>query len=127
MNDHKNCLHCGHILRGRPDKKYCDDHCRSSYHNLQNAETSRVMRITNHILRRNRRILEYLCPQAEVKKLPIGNLLDHGFNLRYFTHTIEFTKGIRFQACYDYSYRIIHENMVVIRKSKNANQLLWVR
>jgi hypothetical protein len=31
----KKCLACNKTLRGRADKKFCDDYCRSNYNNLQ--------------------------------------------------------------------------------------------
>ena len=30
----KKCLSCGKLLKGRVDKKFCDDYCRNNYNNL---------------------------------------------------------------------------------------------
>ncbi|MBC7654417.1 MAG: DUF2116 family Zn-ribbon domain-containing protein, partial [Oligoflexus sp.] len=29
----KQCLDCGNSIKGRADKKFCDDQCRSNYNN----------------------------------------------------------------------------------------------
>jgi len=29
----RKCLHCDHVLKGRTDKKFCDDYCRNTYNN----------------------------------------------------------------------------------------------
>lgn len=29
------CMHCGGVLNGRADQKFCDLWCRSSYHNAE--------------------------------------------------------------------------------------------
>jgi predicted nucleic acid-binding Zn ribbon protein len=27
------CIFCGKVTKGRPDKKFCSDNCRNTYHN----------------------------------------------------------------------------------------------
>jgi hypothetical protein len=29
----RKCLNCDHVLKGRPDKKFCGDYCRNAYNN----------------------------------------------------------------------------------------------
>ena len=36
--DSKVCLACGKPLKGRIDKKFCDDYCRNNYNNQQKAK-----------------------------------------------------------------------------------------
>ena len=31
MKEEKRCLECGDVIKGRADKKFCDDQCRSNY------------------------------------------------------------------------------------------------
>ncbi len=63
------CLTCGTSIKGRTDKKFCDDYCRNSYHNKLNSDDNNYVRNVNNVLRRNRRILEEIIPDgAETAK-----------------------------------------------------------
>ena len=56
----KTCLACVKPLKGRIDKKFCDDYCRNNYNNLQKAKGnySSFVRNINNTLLKNRKILE---------------------------------------------------------------------
>ena len=58
----KTCLACGKTLKGRIDKKFCDDYCRNNYNNQQKAKGnhSAFVRNINNALLKNRKILESL-------------------------------------------------------------------
>ena len=58
QNETKTCLQCGKTLRGRADKKFCDDYCRNNYNNQLKANTNNYVRNINNALGKNRRILE---------------------------------------------------------------------
>ncbi len=53
----KNCLACERPIKGRTDKKFCDDSCRNNYNNRLNSDATPLIRNINNILRKNRRIL----------------------------------------------------------------------
>ena len=59
-SDTKKCLACSKPLKGRIDKKFCDDYCRNSYNNQQKAKGSHssYVRNINNALLKNRKILE---------------------------------------------------------------------
>ena len=61
----KKCIECNKLLKGRADKKFCDDLCRNSYNNKLNSDTNGYVRNINNTLRKNRRILEETLPAAE--------------------------------------------------------------
>ncbi|WP_431012719.1 DUF2116 family Zn-ribbon domain-containing protein, partial [Rahnella sp. PAMC25617] len=46
----KHCLNCGNVIQGRIDKKFCDDQCRNSFNNQQNALSTNYIRRVNHSL-----------------------------------------------------------------------------
>jgi predicted nucleic acid-binding Zn ribbon protein len=48
----KSCLKCGKTIRGRIDKKFCDDYCSNVYNNHIKAESNHYVRNINHILER---------------------------------------------------------------------------
>lgn len=99
MESEKVCLACGEIIKGRSDKKFCDDYCRNSYNNKLKSTSNNFMRKVNHILTRNRRILEQLLPPEEsMSKASEDKLKSEGYNFKYFTHqyTNKKTKSIFF-------------------------------
>ena len=65
--DTKNCLACGKTIKGRADKKFCDDYCRNNYNNLQKAKGSHssLVRNINNALLKNRKVLEAILPENE--------------------------------------------------------------
>ena len=74
------CLFCEKILKGRADKKFCDDVCRNAYHNEAAMEDEgEVRRITN-ILKKNRRILKKMLGNAKGKKGKKDVMMRKGFS-----------------------------------------------
>ncbi|MEI9808189.1 MAG: hypothetical protein WDO16_10100 [Bacteroidota bacterium] len=61
----KNCLACDKPLKGRSDKKFCDDYCRNTYNNQLKSISNNNIRNINNTLTKNRRILEGLLPETE--------------------------------------------------------------
>jgi len=80
----RHCLECGTPLKGRIDKKFCDDACRNSYNNRVNKDTKNLIRNTNNRLRKNYRILEALNVKNKTK-LSRSKLIEKGFDFNYFT------------------------------------------
>jgi stage II sporulation protein P len=84
----KSCLECGETIRGRSDKKFCDDQCRSNYNNRLLSENTSVVKQVNSILKKNRQILERHNPEAKTR-VKQATLRHEGFNFDYHTHTYE--------------------------------------
>lgn len=114
----RNCLHCGEPLRGRADKKFCDDQCRSSYNNKANSDVTAQMRNINRVLRRNRRVLEQTLGTRGTRRLPMARLHERGFNPRYHTHTFRNKDGQVYLFSYDYGVLPLKDDMVMVVKSK---------
>lgn len=113
------CLECGKIVRGRVDKKFCDDYCRNAYNNKQNSDQNNFVRNINNTLRRNRRILEMLIPHGEsLIKCPRKKLTDQSFNFKYHTHQYANKKGDTYFFCYEYGYLPLEGDWVLIVKRK---------
>lgn len=105
--DTRACLECGEMLRGRVDKKFCDDYCRSAYNNQQYQEHSGLsfIRKVNNVLRRNRRILEEMMPAGEeTAKVQRIKLVKKGFNFNYLTSAWVASDGATCYFCYEYGY-----------------------
>lgn len=111
-------MHCSKELKGRSDKKFCTDYCRSSYHNLANAGQRTYIRQVNSQLQKNRSILAAAYSRhAREQLVPFPELLMRGFSLLHFTHRHNQGKTESYFCCYDYGYRIIGKNAVKIIQS----------
>ncbi len=115
----KVCLSCGKNLKGRSDKKFCDDYCRNNYNNLLKADTNNYVRNINNSLRKNRRILEDILPaKEEMAKTTKDKLLMQGFLFKYFTHTYTNKKGNTYFFNYEYGYLPLENDWYLIVKRK---------
>lgn len=118
----RTCLACGNLLKGRLDKKFCNDYCRNSYNNQQNSDQNNFVRNLNNILRKNRRILEEMIPEGEeMKKILKEKLALAGFNFKYHTHQYQNQKGQIYFFCYEYGYLPLDSGewlLVVKRKAE---------
>lgn len=118
MSESRYCLNCGYVLKGRSDQKYCSDACRNSHHNQLNSDSTNLVRNINNTLRRNRRILEKLCP-GDKSKSTKGILNSEGFNFNYHTNIFHTKKGLTYYFCYDMGYLELQDEEVVIVRRKD--------
>lgn len=110
-----NCLNCGETLIGRRDKKFCNDHCRSCYHNILNAPRYNLVRNTHAILRKNRRILfQAIGIFHEYDTIPVHWLVQRGFSFQHCTQRIEQNNQLQIIVCYDISYHWIDSEGIQI-------------
>jgi len=118
--DRKTCLNCDKPIRGRADKKFCDDYCRNNYNNQIKAYSNNMIRNINNALRKNRRILEALLPPNEdTVRITRQHVLERGFNFNYLTHTYTNRKGNTYFFCYDFGYLDLEgEWLLVVRVKK---------
>jgi len=116
----KYCTYCDTTIRGRSDKKFCNDSCRNSYHNEMNKEPFTIVNTINRKLKRNRRILQLLLSEhKDVRELNREDLLNYGFNFRYFTHIFKDKSEKAFHYCYEFGYKILKGNKIVIVHETN--------
>ena len=113
---------CDKTLRGRVDKKFCDDYCRSNYNNLQKLKDkpNNYVKEVNALLLKNRKILSELFPeQEEMTKTTLDKLNQKGFVFKYHTHTYKNKKEQTYFFCYDYGYLSLGENwFLLVRRKK---------
>ena len=118
-NQSTNCLTCNKPLKGRTDKKFCDDYCRNTYNNQLKASSINLLRNINNALGKNRRILESLFKKEEdIAKAPKDKLLQKGFQFRYITHTYTNKKGNVYFFCYDIGYLPLENDWYLLVKRK---------
>ncbi len=107
------CLFCGETVKGRIDKKFCDDSCRNSYNNSANRDSNNFMRRINRVLRKNRRLLKIFNPNGKAK-VTREKLLSAGFNFSYYTNTYQTKAGKQYRFVYDQGYLKIGENLYAL-------------
>lgn len=114
----RTCLFCGTVLSGRSDKRYCDDDCRNRYHyhtrKIEKNDKS-VVKSVNDILSFNREILFSLNRKrsAVVKK---QCLVEKRFDFELITGCYKTKKGVEYRVVYDYAYKFINEDDVLLFK-----------
>ncbi len=121
MEVHK-CLECGNRIKGRTDKRFCNDQCRNSYHNRLKSDINAMVRRVNKQLRHNRRIMEKLVPSNPGKiTIPKSRLTDEGFNFNYHTHTYTTKNGHTYIFCYEYGYLPLDNNVYMLVKREESS------
>ncbi|MBK0384185.1 hypothetical protein I5M32_14550 [Pedobacter sp. SD-b] len=96
----KQCLDCGNNIKGRADKKFCDDQCRSNYNNRIKATEHPQIKKINQILLKNWKILNTLNPDGK-SKITKSKLIKEGYNFNYHTHNYRTKNGSNYIFCYD--------------------------
>jgi len=117
QKDAKSCLSCGKAVKGRSDKKFCDDYCRAAYNNDLKGAANNYIRNVNNALGKNRRILEGLLPEGEpTAKATRDKLIERGFQFKYHTHLYHTKTGKTYCYCYEYGYLTLENNWYLIVK-----------
>ena len=117
----RTCMSCGKSLKGRSDKKFCDDFCRNVYNNDLKSGSNNYVRNINNALHKNRRILEDCLPASEeMSKTTKDKLLHKGFQFKYITHIYTNKKGNIYYFCYEYGYLPLENGWHLIVKRKEG-------
>ena len=115
----RHCLACGKPIRGRIDKKCCNDYCRNLYNNRRRPRTkaSSYVKTVNSILIRNRSILESLMPDnSRSIRTSVQKLKLHRFQFSYFTHQQTISGGKTCYCCYDYGFLPLNNERCLVMK-----------
>ena len=115
----RNCLSCGDKLKGRIDKKFCNDYCRNNYNNhiKSRGGGQKIVKAINTSLLKNRKILESLVVD-QTGKTNREKLLALGFQFKYLTHNYTTKAGKIYSYCYDYGYLPIGNDWFLVVKRK---------
>jgi hypothetical protein len=115
----RNCLACDKLLKGRSDKKFCNDACRNHYNNQLKAITNHSMESVTEALDKNRRILKSMIPDGKQSaKTTRDQLTAKGFLFKYVTDLDRDASGETSYYCYDFGYRMVgeEEGVLVVKK-----------
>jgi hypothetical protein len=110
-------VECKRILKGRADKKFCDQKCKNTHYNEFRRSRQPVhFRQINQILIHNREVLKELFERYPMKNLTKIQLAKEGFMIGYFTHKmIDGDEDVSY-FCYDYGYRSISDDCFQLMK-----------
>lgn len=117
QQEDQTCIECGTDFKGRSDKKFCSDQCRTTYNNRQKRIENKYIRDVNIILKKNRRILMQMNPDGK-SKVSRDKLKAKGFDFNYFTSTYTTKEGAQYFYCYEQGYLPIEKDycLLVIKK-----------
>ena len=111
------CLDCEAVLRGRADKKFCDDQCRSNYNNKLKLRDHGLVKKINQILTINRKLLREENPSGKAK-VKREKLAKKGFDFDYHTHHYTTNTGNAYVFCYEYGYLLLENDEVLLVKKE---------
>lgn len=114
------CRACAKPLKGRTDKKFCNDVCRNNHHNRTNAREINLRRNINNTLNRNRRILHDILQQTNNQIVTQEHLATRGFSFLFYTHIQTLKNGHNVVWCYDHGYYTLPGNKLAIVPNPNA-------
>lgn len=118
----KSCPECGQTIYGRADKKFCSDSCRNSFNNRQSANASNLVKNTNNQLKKNRRILELLCP-GDKARVSRRTLLEKGFSFELMTSLRVTKNGHSYYFVYEFGYLALeNNNYLIVRDNRQKEE-----
>jgi len=114
-NDIRKCKNCDHVVHGRSDKQFCNDFCRNAFNNKLNAASNNLVRNIDHILHKNRRILQQLWNRKPPTcRITEKEILRTGFDFSYFTQAWKSDDGKEHFSCYEYGYHREKDDLFII-------------
>ncbi len=117
VTEEKVCLQCDKVLKGRSDKKFCDDYCRAAYNNELKGAANNFVRNVNNALGKNRRILESILQDGKTTaNISKDKLLEKGFQFKYHTNLYTTKDGRTYFYCYEYGYWLQENNWCLVVK-----------
>ncbi len=119
----KNCLSCNKSVRGRADKKFCDDYCRNAYNNQARTQEPQEVKEIILLLKKNRKILEDLMGTEDMCKQPKDKFIAKGFLFDYHTHLYKNKNGNTYYFCFEYGFLPLENNWYLLVKRKKSSKL----
>ena len=110
----EHCLTCRMKINGRADKKFCDDSCRTRYHNAKNKQYRNLFGQYHRILALNYNVLKFA---KKHKALQVSHLERLGFRSQFHTQIKEKSGKIYAYLCYDIMYTIKKDKVIILSNS----------
>ena len=100
------CKECHEPLRGRSDKKFCDDSCRLKHYRKQNKSCSLVKSVEG-VLLKNRALLKEMRREEPIERdsdRQLCWLRKKGFDFNFHTHVQHLPDGRLAIMCFEEGY-----------------------
>jgi hypothetical protein len=107
------CKDCGNPLKGRADRKFCSDACRSNFNNRRYAREKGSFRQVERILHKNRNLLQETWEVKKEHPFRISELASKGFNPRFFTSMESNQYELNYRVCYDIGFHLNEEEGIM--------------
>jgi predicted nucleic acid-binding Zn ribbon protein len=114
-NPDRKCQYCQEKLKGRSDKKFCDDYCRTTFnYEKYKKKPSHYMTVKKQ-LQLNRKLLSQYNRGGKVS-IRKERLINRGFDPHYFTHYWKNAKNEVYLFCFEHGFikRMINGKMYYI-------------
>jgi hypothetical protein len=124
QTEKRNCNWCGKEIKGRTDKKYCDDACRSAFNNQRNSGENNVVKNINYALARNRRILSDAIPPCHsAAQTSREYLVQQGFQFKYLTHLLTDKNGRQVFFCYEFGLSPLPDEQYLLFRHEHTSRI----
>ena len=123
------CQECGSTLRGRMDKKFCNDVCRVRQHRRSHVKSSTVKEVEK-VLIRNWSLLVSLKDSVKDEMTEEGRMIwlrRKGFDFNFHTHVVPLQDGRMAIMCYDEGYVLDGDGILPWKESGRIAGLLAPR
>jgi len=111
------CRFCGEQMKGRSDKRFCNNACRVTFHNVRNESKRNMIKAVNKVLLKNYQILKLYWDVGE-RDVSRYVLVQSGFNFNYFTSIQKLDSGASYCFCYDIGFSSLDGTVVRILKKE---------
>lgn len=108
MAEKKVCPICDAPIKGRVDKIFCSQNCKSAHQYEQRQKNEKFFLQVDKQLKQNRKILKKY-NQTGMTSLRREVLHKKGFNPNFFTHYWKNQKGDVYLFCYDFGFLKLKE------------------
>lgn len=112
------CLQCGKVSFGRPDKKFCSEVCKNAWHNARQQKSRQLRNRILTALNKNYRILEELISSGRLSA-ELMPLEERGFRPSFVTGYTRVRYGHDVFRCFDISYSLTGARLFRIRKDSD--------
>lgn len=124
MSTTKICQQCQSPLKGRSDKKFCDDYCRSQYYSQQHKINNDCIKFVTNRLRKNRMILKKLYTQKKYS-ISLHHIPIFGMDLCFHTHKFKSSNGDIYTMVFDYGFKLCPDQGIqIIQSDVNFDNLI---
>ncbi len=95
--------------------------CRNNFNNKLKSVDVNYVRNINNILKKNRRILELICPE-EKQKTTRNALQKKGFDFNFITHQRKTQAGAIYFFVYDFGYLELENDFFLVVKDNRSKE-----